>query len=267
MKPIATASPQTGGGKDALVFLLRAPHINGATKSGRIRLQAGKDKLDVHGTVLGELAQSGLVVRSVNQIVLTPAGREFAELLQARKDIDITRAHEPASGKSEGKLHAINKAESPLSALYARISASGERFLTRHEFEAGERLRLDFTKGMLMPRVSANWQASVSAGRRSGECNGVLDLTDSALAARQRVEKATAALGGELGGVATDICCFLKGFEQVELERKWPKRSAKFMLKAALSVLALHYWPRTESRVPTRHWGAGDFKPRIGGSE
>ena len=83
MKPIATASPQTGGGKDTLVFLLRAPHITGATKTGCIRLQAGKDKLDLPGTILGELAQSGLVVRSENRIVLTPAGREFAELLQA----------------------------------------------------------------------------------------------------------------------------------------------------------------------------------------
>ena len=116
-----------------------------------------------------------------------------------------------------------------------------------------------------MPRISANWQASVSVGRRSGEGNGIEDLTASALAARQRVERAVAALGGELGGVATDICCFLKGFEQVEMERKWPKRSAKFMLKAALSVLAMHYWPRSEKSGQTRHWGASDYRPSIGG--
>jgi Domain of unknown function (DUF6456) len=267
MKPIATANPQSGGDKDALVFLLRAPHITGATKSGRVRLQAQTEKLDISGKVIGELAQSGFVVRRENRIVLTPAGREMAELFLARRDIEIASASAQENGHHQGKLNAINRAESPLGALYARVTASGGRFLTKQEFEAGERLRLDFTKGMLMPRVSANWHTSVSAGRRSGESNGVLDLTDAALAARQRVEKAMAALGGELGGVATDICCFLKGFEQVELERKWPKRSAKFMLKASLSVLALHYWPRMETKVQIRHWGTGDFKPGIGGSK
>lgn len=265
MKPKVTIVPQSGGGKDALLFLLRKPLITGATKSGNIRLRDRTDKLEVPGAILGELAQSGLVVRNESRIVLTPAGREMAELLHMRKDVEIVRAHESENGKCGGKLTAVNRSESPLGALYARVSATGGRFLTPQEFEAGERLRLDFTRGMMMPRVSANWQASVSAGRRSGESNGVLDLTDSALAARQRVEKATAALGSDLCGVAMDICCFLKGFEQVELERKWPKRSAKFMLKAALSVLALHYWPRIETRMATRHWGAGDFKPRIDG--
>lgn len=265
MKKAAAIAPQSGGGRDALVFLLRSPQLIGATKAGRIRLQAGSEKFDVPSAVLGELAQSGLIVRNENQIALTPSGRDIAGHLQAREHVDVIFTPGPENGGCEQKLSAFNRAESPLSALYARVSAAGERFLTPQEFEAGERLRLDFTKGMLMPRVTANWLASVSAGRRSGDSNGVQELTDSALAARQRVEKASTALGGDLGGVAIDICCFLKGFEQVEMERKWPKRSAKFMLKAALSVLALHYWPRREADSRTRHWGAGDFKPSIGG--
>jgi hypothetical protein len=267
MKKTDAVAPQSGGGRDALVFLLRAPELIGATRSGEILFQSGAEKLHVPGAILGDLARSGLVIRNENQVALTAAGREIAGQLQARENLDIVCTLEPENGGFERKLSAINRAESPLSALYARVSDSGKRFLAQQEYEAGERLRLDFTKGMLTPRVSANWHASVSAGRRSGDSNGVLDLTDSALAARQRVEKALAALGGDLGGVAMDVCCFLKGFEQVEMERKWPKRSAKFMLKAALSVLALHYWPRMKANVRTRHWGTGDFKPSIGGKK
>ena len=263
MKQDMKTEPQPRGRKDTLVFLLNRPKVVASAKTGHIRLRSNEQMLDVPVPVLGDLAQSGLIIRNQTQIVLTTAGRELAENLRVRQNADIVSSPisgDPHSGRS---LNVINRSESPLAALQARTTAKGVGFLTQAEFDAGERLRLDFTRGMLMPRISANWQASVSAGRRSGEGNGIEDLTASALAARQRVERALATLGSELGGVATDICCFLKGFEQVEMERRWPKRSAKFLLKAALSVLALHYWPRSEKSGETRHWGASDFRPSI----
>src|SRR5690606_2360380 len=108
-------------------------------------------------------------------------------------------------------------------------------------FRAGERLRADYTRGQLMQRLGVNWDAAGAAGRGGG--SGIGDLTDAALAARLRVEKALAAVGPELSGVLVDICCFLKGMEQVEVERVWPARSAKVMLKSALGALARHYEP------------------------
>lgn len=258
-------SSQQCGRKDALVFLLNQPKVASSAKTGVVRLQAKDNVLDIPVAILGALAQSGLVVRNQAQVVLTSEGRELAMHLCARSDADIVNRPVADDQNSGHMLNAFNRSESPLAALQARTIAKGGQFLTQEEYDAGERLRLDFTRGMLMPRISANWQASVSGGRRSGEGNGIENVTTSALAARQRVDRALAMLGGELGGVATDICCFLKGFEQVELERKWPKRSAKFMLKAALSVLAMHYWPRQEKPAQTRHWGASDFRPGIGG--
>lgn len=266
MGKLSKISPQTGGRRETLVFLLLNPQSAIASRSGRIRLTAKTGHLDVSGHVLVELANTGLIVRSEKHIVLTVEGRELAQQLGSSPYMDVERIQAAEKGGKQDRLNAVNRAESPLGALYARVSSNGMRFLTDQEYEAGERLRLDFTKGMMMPRVSANWNTSVSAGRRSGEVNGVLDLTDSALAARQRVESAIATLGNELGGVATDICCFLKGYEQVELERKWPKRSAKFMLKAALSILAMHYWPKPQAKARNRHWGANDFRPRINGN-
>ncbi len=114
-----------------------------------------------------------------------------------------------------------------------------------------------------MPRLGANWVASVSSGRRDG---GIADLTDAALAARIRVEKAIGAVGPELSGVLIDVCCFLKGMETVEIERGWPVRSAKIVLKTALGVLSRHYNPEAgRERRPRQmlHWGAADYRPSI----
>jgi hypothetical protein len=157
----------------------------------------------------------------------------------------------------------VNWAESPLGQLMRRRGRDGEMFLTPAEFQAGERLRADYTRGQIMPRLGANWVASVSSGRRDG---GIADLTDAALAARMRVEDAIRAVGPELSGILIDVCCFLKGMETVEMERGWPVRSAKIVLKTALGVLSRHYNPDSgRDRGPRQmlHWGAEDYRPSI----
>jgi len=134
------------------------------------------------------------------------------------------------------------------------------------QFQAGERLRADFTRGQMMPRITANWDASVAEGRRGGD-SGLADLTDAALAARLRVEKAIDAVGPELGSVLLDFCCFLTGIEEIERARRWPARSAKIVLRVALSNLARHYGYATAAmgaqRDRLRHWGTEDYRPKI----
>ena len=125
----------------------------------------------------------------------------------------------------------INRDESPLGAL-ARAGKSGKPWLGPEAVAAAERFRRDFERGQLQPRITANWSASVSDGRR-GEGKGLADLTDMALQARLRFGEAVAAVGPELSGVLIDVCCLLKGLEAVERERAWPARSAKLVLRLA----------------------------------
>ncbi len=158
-----------------------------------------------------------------------------------------------------------NPNESPLARLAQRRGKGGEPFLAEAEALAGERLRVDFTRGQLMPGVTQRWDAQL---REKGRRCGAGDLSDSAIDARQRVNAAIKAVGPELAGVLVDICCFLKGLETVERERQWPARSAKLLLKAGLGVLARHYGLVGTDRLrPSRirQWGTEDYRPSIDG--
>ncbi|PRD45990.1 hypothetical protein C5748_01120 [Phyllobacterium phragmitis] len=221
------------------------------------------------------MQQAGLIALQGDIVALTPLGRERMRAT-ARQ-----RATAPSSGGTlagrdlenvvvetdgETRLVAFNHAESPLGQLYRRKGTDGKPFLSVEEFAAGERLRSDFTRGNLMPRLGANWETS-AAGRNRTSGNGTVELTDAAMAARLRVEKALNAVGPELSGVLIDICCFLKGLETVERERRWPARSAKLLLKAALGALDRHYRPQGSQSKPGRggivQWGAADYRPSV----
>jgi hypothetical protein len=220
-------------------------------------------------TALEAMARAGLVERRSAGLSLSAAGR--ASLKRALAAVDpfqeqhreMDRVKMPDGG---AVVVAANLAESPLAQLARRKAKDGKPFLTENEWRAGERLRSDYTRGQIMPRMGANWVASVASGRRDGG-NGVADLTNAALASRQRVDRSIEAVGPELAGVLIDVCCFLKGLEQVEMERGWPVRSAKIVLKTALGVLHRHYNPqarRSSNAARMLHWGAADYRPKIG---
>lgn len=243
--------------------------------SGKVRPGAVAGKLlledkegrttSVDQTVLVGLLRNGIVMRQGETILLSAAASAVgARELDAKKHRDLEAVAIEVNGEMSEAI--VNLSESPLGQLMRRKSRDGRPFLSRAEFEAGERLRADYTRGQLMPRLGANWVASVASGRRGGVGGGAVELTDAALAARMRVERAIAAVGPELSGVLIDVCCFLKGLELVETERGWPVRSAKIVLKSALGALSRHYRPEPASRRPERqmlHWGSDDYRPEI----
>jgi hypothetical protein len=85
-----------------------------------------------------------------------------------------------------------------------------------------------------------------------------MTFTDAAVAARQQLRHALDALTPEFAGLLLDVCCFLKGLEDIERERRWPPRSAKVVLQLALDQLARHYGLAREARgsayAPIRTW-------------
>jgi hypothetical protein len=142
----------------------------------------------------------------------------------------------------------MNEAESPLAWLARRKGRDGRPLIDPLQLQAGERLRGDFTRAQLMPRTTSNWSAAVALDRRS--TNMAASFSDLVIAARQRVRHAVEAVGPEFAGLLLDLCCFLKGLEDIERERGWPPRSAKVVLQLGLDRLARHYGLRTEARGP-----------------
>lgn len=158
----------------------------------------------------------------------------------------------------------VNDAESPLAWLARRTDKSGAPLIAPCQFAAGERLRADYTYAGLTGRLTASY------GPQSGRSGGGEEaayISETVLAARQRVSHALKAVGPELAGVLLDVCCHLKGLEEVEQEEGWPRRSGKIVLQKALTSLARHYGLISEAqalgevRRRLQHWGTGDYRP------
>ncbi len=164
----------------------------------------------------------------------------------------------------------FNADESPLAWLRRRRGKDGLALISEAQFQAGERLRADFSFAQLGPRVTANWDAALGAaadGRR-GTSGGGVDIADNVLAARERVNRALSAVGPELASILVDVCCFLKGLEDLERSVGWPQRSGKVVLQIALTSLVRHYGifeggGGAGRSGQTRHWGAPDYRPAL----
>ena len=245
-----------------------------ADEEGRCKLSgpgAGR-KAELPAELVRELVSRGLLQRAEPGRFTAGASAQSWLKRQDNPDLPFRAQHhlvETAALPGEAAARVlVNREESPIAALARRAGQNGETWLAPPAVTAAERLRRDFELGGLQPRITANWSASVATGRRSGDASGIADLTDVALAARIRFDRALDAVGPELSGILVDICCFLKGLEQVERERRWPARSAKLVLKLALEALARHYGLAEIAvgagrRGRVRHWGAEDYRPAI----
>lgn len=252
-----------------LRFLAAGPaQCRSGGKGGPVTLRqpAGAVR-NVDRRLLRAVVSAGLVVERGGTVMLDAPGRNWLKRALAEGDAfqaqhrDLVTPTGMAGGEATAAM--VNAAESPLSVLRRLKSRNGAAFLSEHVYDAGERLRRDFERGRMMPRISANWQASVSSRGRRAPDNGLAELTDAALAARQRVERALDAVGPELAGVLIDACCFLKGMETIERERQWPVRSGKVMVRAALTALARHYEPPAKERMRQSHvWTDEGFRPQ-----
>lgn len=155
----------------------------------------------------------------------------------------------------------VDLAESPLGWLARRRGRDGRPMVDKVQLIAGERLRLDFTRAQMTPRVTSDWSGSGGRGSRRAASAPGLTVSEATIAAKARLDGALAAVGPEFSGLLLDVCCFLKGMEQVEGERGWPARAAKVVLGLALDRLARHYGLATRAQGPDRVRGRGWIAP------
>ena len=160
--------------------------------------------------------------------------RREARLLEERS-ID----NEPEKGRGLGALRqrrsvTVNLAESPLGWLYAR------GHLSRRQFDAGERLRADWERSQLSPRVTMHWDAAPVARSRSGT-SGTPDAGAAQIDAQRRFEAAVASAGPGLSDILWRIVCAGEGMREAESALGWPARAGKLVLTLALDRVAAFY--------------------------
>ena len=162
------------------------------------------------------------------------AHRQNGLLLEERA-IDSDQA--PA-GKVKGKRPArsvtVNIAESPLGWLYSRS------LLTRRQFDAGERLRADWERAQLPPRITMAWDAAPVSGQRSGGA-GAPDLSASQIDAKRRFQAAIDHAGAGLADILWRVVCSGEGMREAETALGWPARAGKLVLTLALDRVADYY--------------------------
>lgn len=148
-----------------------------------------------------------------------------------------------------------------MSRLFNRKNKSGRRWISEEEYQAGEKFRVEFERSNLQPHISANWKASISTKTRT---NVASDLSDFSIDCRKRLNAAIKTLGPELSDIVLDVCCYLKGLEEIEREKAWPPRSAKLLLKAALASLARHYGlDQQNTRRKVSSWNGKNYRPGL----
>lgn len=128
----------------------------------------------------------------------------------------------------------VNAAESPLGWLLAR------GLVTRRQYEAGERLRGDWERAQLSPRVTMTWDAApISRGR--GGSGGAPDLNGAQIDAKRRFDNAIANAGPGLSDILWRVVCAGEGMRDAETALGWPARAGKLVLTIALDRIADYY--------------------------
>lgn len=128
----------------------------------------------------------------------------------------------------------VNVAESPLGWLLVR------GLITRRQYDAGERLRTDWERAQLAPRVTMSWDsAPVSRGR--GGSAPEPDVTGAQIDAKRRFDAAISAAGPGLADILWRIVCAGEGMRDAETALGWPARAGKLVLSFALDRVAAYY--------------------------
>jgi Domain of unknown function (DUF6456) len=211
------------------------------------------------------------------QAGLFPTETGLAFLRRLRGGEDPWRAQHLAietgnleSDAGERRQVAVVANESPLTWLRRRRGADGQPLVTAIQYQAGERLRADFERGRLSPRLGVDWTRPAIDRHSRLPGGSSAELLDSVIAARRRVEAVLQSLGPDLGGLLIDVCCYLTGLEDAERRRGWSRRSAKVVLAIALDRLAAHYGLSERAVGPNRsgrilHWGEEGYRPTSDG--
>ena len=154
--------------------------------------------------------------------------------LLSERPIEAGIAKERTANERPPRSVTVNAVESPLGWLLAR------GLVTRRQYDAGERLRADWERAQLAPRITMSWDAAPVARGRGGSTIGP-DLNAAQIDAKRRFHDAVAAAGPGLADILWRVVCAGDGMREAETALGWPARAGKLVLTFALDRVAAYY--------------------------
>jgi hypothetical protein len=143
-------------------------------------------------------------------------------------------ASDKAGGDRLARSVTVNALESPLGWLFAR------GLVSQRQYDAGDRLRSDWERAQLAPRVTmASDSAPVARGR--GGSAPAPDLSGAQIDARRRFDAAIDSAGPGLADILWRVMCAGDGMREAESALGWPARAGKLVLTIALDRIAAFY--------------------------
>jgi hypothetical protein len=149
-------------------------------------------------------------------------------------DGEVATSRETRTDGRIARSVTVNLAESPLGWLFAR------GLVSQRQLDAGERLRYDWERAQLSPRVTMAWDSAPVASGRGGSAPQV-DLSGAQVDARRRFEGAIASAGPGLADILWRVVCAGEGMREAESALGWPARAGKLVLTFALDRVAAYY--------------------------
>ena len=158
---------------------------------------------------------------------------DSARRLLSERATDLSGG-DPQSGQRPKRSVTVNAVESPLGWLFSR------GLVSQRQYDAGERLRGDWERAQLAPRVTMAWDAAPVARGRGGSPDGQ-DLTGAQIDASRRFHDAVASAGPGLADILWRVVCAGEGMRDAEAALGWPARAGKLVLTFALDRVADYY--------------------------
>ena len=181
--------------------------------------------------------QSDGILQVINGVCkASPLARNWVK----RQTLDLNHfanQHREISVTEDKVLH--NLLEGPMTIL--SVSRNGAPpFMQAHHVQAACQISKMVERAQMRQRTTMSYDPARLGSNKGANSIGP-QLSDSALDARANLEKCMKILPGDCAGVVMDICGLQKGLQLVETERKWPRRSAKLILRVGLEQLAEYF--------------------------
>lgn len=212
-----------------------------------------QDGAKASAALVASFVRRGWIARagSAQTYVLSDAGLGWLRRAEAEAD-PFAAQHQIRRRKwvkdQSGVEHpvTVDEGECPL----ARLKQRG--LIDAAQFDAGEKLRADYTLAGLSPRLGIDLAAPLLTRSRGKLARHL--ISDTVLAAKQRFTAAMRAVGPGLSDLLFDVCCHWRGLEEAEQAKGWPGRSGRVVLGIALDRLAEHYGMRMRGGAKLRGW-------------